>query len=383
MYNIYGFGRRIASFRKLAGLTQEELAERLNITAQAVSKWENEICFPEITMLPRLAQELNTTIEKLFGGGIDPTKAEASAIPKQKGRLKLIHTYQGLLCYSDKEVAVTNEDTVVFKDGSSADLRRQEIINKGSGEICFDFADEYDENDQGQTELSEVFSGIASLRLEISNATFQVLRSPDTYTRLKAVGSAPFIGGLQVSQSGSLLAAVQKQQNYHRGERNRIEIMIGQDSGSDLELRIGGSGSGEVQVPFKNGLVQIGGSGDVILTDFDVLKCRISGSGDLKADKIGEAELAISGAGNVELNEVTIRFEAHVSGAGDISVSGGNIDEFKAEISGAGDIKAQGLTARTADITCHGASDVVLGRVIEGSKEKHSQHSSIKILQRG
>ena len=81
--------------------------------------------------------------------------------------------------------------------------------------------------------------------------------------------------------------------------------------------------------------MQIGGSGDVILTDFDVLKCRIGG-GDLKADKIGEAELAISGAGNVELNEVTIRFEAHVSGAGDISVSGGNIDEFKAEISGAG-----------------------------------------------
>ena len=45
MYNIYGFGRRIASYRKLAGLTQEELAARLNITAQAVSKWENEVCF--------------------------------------------------------------------------------------------------------------------------------------------------------------------------------------------------------------------------------------------------------------------------------------------------------------------------------------------------
>ena len=70
MYNIYGFGRRIASYRKLAGLTQEELAARLNITAQAVSKWENEVCFPEITILPQLAQELNTTIEKLFGGKI-------------------------------------------------------------------------------------------------------------------------------------------------------------------------------------------------------------------------------------------------------------------------------------------------------------------------
>lgn len=67
MYNIYGFGRRVAALRKNAGLTQEDLAEKLNITAQAVSKWENEVSFPEITILPRLAQVLGTSIEELFG----------------------------------------------------------------------------------------------------------------------------------------------------------------------------------------------------------------------------------------------------------------------------------------------------------------------------
>lgn len=35
-------GRRIAALRRQAGLTQEQVAERLGVTAQAVSKWENE-----------------------------------------------------------------------------------------------------------------------------------------------------------------------------------------------------------------------------------------------------------------------------------------------------------------------------------------------------
>ncbi|HOJ11067.1 MAG TPA: helix-turn-helix transcriptional regulator, partial [Clostridiales bacterium] len=43
MYNVNNLGKRIASYRKFMGITQEELADRLNITAQAVSKWENDL----------------------------------------------------------------------------------------------------------------------------------------------------------------------------------------------------------------------------------------------------------------------------------------------------------------------------------------------------
>ena len=61
----------------------------------------------------------------------------------------------------------------------------------------------------------------------------------------------------------------------------------------------------------------------------------------------------------------------------------GNVKAKKAgkaeiQISGAGDINAEGVTARTADINCRGACDIVLGRVIEVSIEKHSRHSSIE-----
>ena len=306
MYNIYGFGRRIASYRKLAGLTQEELAARLNITAQAVSKWENEVCFPEITILPQLAQELNTTIEKLFGGKITNNGQSEGAplwsFPEAKGKLKLVHTFQNVGCYSDKEVAVTTEDSVVFKDGSKADLRKQEITNKGSENICFDFADEHyffvnGDSGAASTELNEVFSGITSLNLEITVADLQVVRSKDSYTRLEAVGTSVFIGSIQVKQNGTQLSIAQKLQNYQRNPADKIKLMLGQDLGSELTVRVSGSGSGDIQVPFKKASVWVSGSGDLNLTNVDYLSCRISGSGDVTVNKIGKAELVISGAG--------------------------------------------------------------------------------------
>ena len=49
-------GKRIAANRKRLGLTQDQMAERLGVTAQAVSKWENDQSCPDIAMIPRLAE---------------------------------------------------------------------------------------------------------------------------------------------------------------------------------------------------------------------------------------------------------------------------------------------------------------------------------------
>jgi len=59
-------GNRIAALRKQNRLTQEELAEKLNITAQAISKWENGHTLPETALLPRLAQCLNASIDSIL-----------------------------------------------------------------------------------------------------------------------------------------------------------------------------------------------------------------------------------------------------------------------------------------------------------------------------
>lgn len=61
-------GKRIATFRKEKGITQEELAQMLDISGQAVSKWENDLTCPDINTLPRLAQILGVTVDELLSG---------------------------------------------------------------------------------------------------------------------------------------------------------------------------------------------------------------------------------------------------------------------------------------------------------------------------
>ena len=59
-------GKQLASLRKEQGLTGEKLAEILNVSPQAVSKWENGKCLPETALLPSLAKALDCTIDTLL-----------------------------------------------------------------------------------------------------------------------------------------------------------------------------------------------------------------------------------------------------------------------------------------------------------------------------
>lgn len=59
-------GAKIRHLRCKAGLTQEQLAEKLGLSAQSVSKWENAVAMPDITLLPKLAEEFGVSIDELF-----------------------------------------------------------------------------------------------------------------------------------------------------------------------------------------------------------------------------------------------------------------------------------------------------------------------------
>ncbi len=61
-------GSAIARLRKKAGLTQAELASKLNISDKAVSRWENGLGFPEITQFPALATIFGITVDQLMMG---------------------------------------------------------------------------------------------------------------------------------------------------------------------------------------------------------------------------------------------------------------------------------------------------------------------------
>ncbi|MCL2773618.1 MAG: helix-turn-helix domain-containing protein [Oscillospiraceae bacterium] len=67
---IENIGNAILKLRKAKNITQEELAKILNVTNQAVSKWECGGGFPDIELLPLIADYFNVSIDKLFGRNI-------------------------------------------------------------------------------------------------------------------------------------------------------------------------------------------------------------------------------------------------------------------------------------------------------------------------
>ena len=70
---------KIAELRRAAGLTQDALAEKLGVTFQAVSKWENMLSCPDIALIPALADIFDVSIDTLFGK--DPVREIPYEIP--------------------------------------------------------------------------------------------------------------------------------------------------------------------------------------------------------------------------------------------------------------------------------------------------------------
>lgn len=71
-------GRRIARLRLAKTATQERLAKELNVSPQAVSKWENDINYPDISLLPDLARFLAVSVDELLSGASASTQETAA-----------------------------------------------------------------------------------------------------------------------------------------------------------------------------------------------------------------------------------------------------------------------------------------------------------------
>lgn len=82
MFQMQEIGRRISELRKSRNMTQLELADRMNISFQAVSNWERGSSMPDISKLPELAQLFDVSIDELLG---KKSELLRSAIENQEG----------------------------------------------------------------------------------------------------------------------------------------------------------------------------------------------------------------------------------------------------------------------------------------------------------
>lgn len=74
-------GKRIASLRKEKNLKQDDLAQKLSVSPQAVSKWENDQTCPDISLLPELANTLGVSVDMLLKGKQEP---RTELVPEEK-----------------------------------------------------------------------------------------------------------------------------------------------------------------------------------------------------------------------------------------------------------------------------------------------------------
>ncbi|MBQ9133540.1 MAG: helix-turn-helix transcriptional regulator [Clostridia bacterium] len=93
-------GEKIKAKRRERDLTQEELANMLSVTKAAVSKWENAESYPDVTMLPQIAQLFHITIDELFGYTLEYKP------------LKIVNQYHFGLSLDDVDKAILDHGTV-------------------------------------------------------------------------------------------------------------------------------------------------------------------------------------------------------------------------------------------------------------------------------
>lgn len=84
-------GKRIVFHRKRLGLTQDALAELMGVTAQAVSKWENDQSCPDIGALPKLAEIFGISTDELLG--VERKEVHPAEIVPADGEENDVHSH--------------------------------------------------------------------------------------------------------------------------------------------------------------------------------------------------------------------------------------------------------------------------------------------------
>ena len=82
------FGATISALRKEKGMTQLDLARQMGVTDKAVSKWERDLSFPDVTSLPKLAEVLGTSVDELLE--VKTAAQEEPTAPKVPALVELV-----------------------------------------------------------------------------------------------------------------------------------------------------------------------------------------------------------------------------------------------------------------------------------------------------
>lgn len=430
MFNLNELGPRIAQRRKALGLTQDQLARQLDLSPQAISKWETGAGMPDIASLPYLAKALDVSIDALFG--VEDLADESRKLTKEtpveetvssEPDLDFVYQYEDWVLLSNLRPSKTQGAVVSFEDGSQANLLTRSVMNMGNGQIVIEdlqayrasqgFVPSHDvpdheeegpeatEETSGQSlneELHPHLKDVRSLQLDLAN---------HTDIRIVPVDKAEDIAVLFLDQTpqedyfvlidGDCLTLrdqsrektsffplfgkrVQWNSSF-QNEKRLIEIHLLKES---HQLSIDSSGASDIlcQVNFEEANFTISGAGDLKAQCLSNVTYRGSGAGNVSIDRVHNLKISSSGASDVHLKQATGDISAHMSGAGNLAIDAGELEHLTIHNSGVGDVEASQVTTGALDCALSGHSRVVIGRVLGPSRERVSPFSSLKILAR-
>ena len=122
-------GNKLAEARRAKNLTQEQLAEKLEVTRQAVSRWESDAAYPETDKIVRMAQILEVSCDYLLQDGVDekgtPIKPPVTRLLKQAQGKRVKLTF-----YDNDDGMPVIHDWCVIQDFDGAWANVEVVINK-------------------------------------------------------------------------------------------------------------------------------------------------------------------------------------------------------------------------------------------------------------
>lgn len=291
---------RLVELRKQKGLSQEELADKLGISRQAVSKWERAEAGPDVDNAIRLSRLYGISLDELFGNKPDYERA----IEAMRRREEAAEGAQ------DASESPTDDPFAAGPEGPFDSPAEPPHVPADGGES---------------------FYGIDCLVLDRVRASVRVSRSPDSAVHIKTEGPDDERRRCRVGVSGSRLTVVTEQKK---------RLFFG--FGGQTVLRI------VIEVPdgFERVEAQLVG-GDLELSGVRIKRLEgVTGGGDVTAKLVTADSAEFStGGGDIYVEALTAGRASGKTGGGDIEVSRIEVENGLMLTTGGGDIKAGGRAA--------------------------------------
>ncbi len=164
-------GAYLHTRRKLAGLTQAQLGERVHVTAQSVSNWERGLLLPDTATLPDLAEILQTTVDAILAGGDCPPRfCRRMTVSRIREALSCLQRLQEILgsehffyrtMVDALDSRINSQIESAFQSASAMDAYVCEALL-----ACIDQGDYVDRDDVRQTITNERAAGAVLARLD-------------------------------------------------------------------------------------------------------------------------------------------------------------------------------------------------------------------------